>query len=99
MAKQTIVIEYDGDKADDEVQSYGVLAFLNEIAQRGTYVNAEINPIVHHFTGTDMHILAAKAVGETKGVTIKVERPKAKVVFDNDRKEKIIQFFSDLFNG
>ena len=100
MAKQVIVIEYDGNKADDEVQSYGVLAFLSEIARRGTLVNAEINPVVHHFTESDMAMFAASATKKQKGVTIKVERQsKPKIVLDDDSKEKIVQFFSDLING
>lgn len=100
MAKQVIVIEYDGHKAEDEVQSYGVLAFLSEIKRRGTFVNAEINPVVHHFTEKDMAMFAANIANRVKperAVTVKVEREKRP--FSDDDKEKIIDFFSKLYNG
>lgn len=101
MEKQTIVITYVGERPSDEVQASAVLSFLKTINNSGTYVDATVNPTAHHFAEDDVAkvIAATSRKSGTRGISIKVEKPERKVVIDSDRKEKIMEFFSDLLNG
>jgi hypothetical protein len=98
MERQTIVIQYVGERASDTVQSTAVLSFLNTLAHNGVYVDATIDPIAHHFSETDVAQVTAMVANKSKakGVTIKVENTK-KPVLSREDGERLINALKGLF--
>ena len=99
MERQTIVIQYVGEQADNDIQSAAVVAFLNTLARGGVYVDTTVDPIAHHFTETDVAQVTAMIANKskTKGVTIKVENT-TKPVLNREDGEKLIRTIKSLFD-
>lgn len=98
MERQTIVIQYIGEKASDNIQSTAVLSFLNTLARNGVYVDATVDPIAHHFSETDVAQVTAMVASKSKakGVTIKVENTRRPVLSREDG-ERLINTIKGLF--
>lgn len=99
MERQTIVIQYVGERAGHDVQSAGVMALLNTLSKNGVYIDATVDPTAHHFSENDVAGVCAMVANKAKakGVTIKVENT-MKPVLNKEDGEKLIRTIKSLFD-
>lgn len=97
MEKRVLVIGFRGDEPTQDQAVNAVVA----MAKSGCAIDATENIDVHCFNSTELAMFAAAVADDKKkagkSVTVKLQSSKHK--FCDADKEKIINFFSELFNG
>lgn len=98
MEKHVLVIGFHGNEPTKEQAVEAVVA----MAKSGCAIDATANIDVHCFNSTELAMFAATAAADDKkkagkSVTVKLQPSKRR--FCDADKEKIINFFSELFNG
>ena len=100
MEKQTIVIEYVGEKPTPEEATAAIVA----MQRAGTHIDATVEPTICHLTEKE-RAMAALMFSERKrksgdGITVKIESGepffKSK---DKDRADRFIAALKDFMNG
>lgn len=97
MEKQTIIIQYVGEKPSNGA----IIAAFSVLLNNGMVVDSNVEPTIHHLTEKEVmsaaSVLASKTSG--KGVTVKVETPRKNVILTEAKKAKILETLAEVFNG
>lgn len=99
MEKQTIVIEYVGERPTPQ-EAYAAIAAMQ---RAGTYIDTTIQPtacfISEKEKATAMAVLATKKVTKGEGVTIKVEQDPILKGIDKDKAKAFADFLKAIIDG
>lgn len=96
MGTQAIIFTYEGQEPTRETIRSMAEALLNSDigVNTATLQNHNLNEAEYA-----QALVGAAVKKPSKGLSIKIERAPNKIVLGDDKKEKIINFFSELING